>query len=65
MDEVYFAEAVFRIIKERRQAVYDLLIYDNVSSIEQYRELMGNLKSLDHVEQELKSLLDKQERSNG
>jgi len=64
VDEVYFAEAVFRIIKERRQAVYDLLIYDNVSSIEQYRELMGNLKSLDHVEQELKSLLDKQERSN-
>ena len=64
MDEVYFAEAVFRIIKERRQAIYDLLIYDNVNSIEQYRELMGNLKSLDHVEQELKSLLDKQERSN-
>ena len=65
MDEVYFAEAVFRIVKERRQAIYDLLIYDNVSSIEQYRELMGNLKSLDHVEQELKSLLDKQEQSNG
>ena len=65
MDEIYFAEAVFRIVKDRRQAVYDLLIYDNVNSIEQYRELMGNLKSLDHVEQELKSLLDKQERSNG
>jgi len=64
VDEVYFAEAVFRIIKERRQAIYDLLIYDNVSSMEQYRELMGNLKALDHVEQELKSLLDKQERSN-
>ena len=64
MDEVYFAEAVFRIIKERRQAIYDLLIYDNVSSMEQYRELMGNLKALDHVAQELKSLLDKQERSN-
>lgn len=61
MDEVYFAEAVFRIVKERRQAIYDLLIYDNVSSMEQYRELMGNLKALDHVEQELKSLLDKQE----
>ena len=65
MDEVYFAEAVFRIIKERRQAIYDLLIYDNVNSLEQYRELMGNLKALDHVEQELKSLLDKQEQSNG
>ena len=65
MDEVYFAEAFFRIIKERRQAIYDLLIYDNVNSLEQYRELMGNLKALDHVEQELKSLLDKQEQSNG
>ena len=65
MDEVYFAEAVFRIVKERRQAIYDLLIYDNVSSMEQYRELMGNLKALDHAEQELKSLLDKQEQSNG
>ncbi len=64
MDEVYFAEAVFRIVKERRQAIYDLLIYDNVSSMEQYRELMGNLKALDHVEQELKSLLDKQEQSD-
>ena len=64
MDEVYFAEAVFRIIKERRQAIQDLLIYDNVKNIEQYRELMGNLKALDHVEQELKGLLDKQERSN-
>ena len=64
MDEVYFAEAVFRIIKERRQAVQDLLIYDNVKNMEQYRELMGKLKSLDDVEQELKSLLDKQERSN-
>jgi|TARA_R100001463_G_scaffold52463_1_gene103241 hypothetical protein len=64
VDEIYFAEAVFRIVKDRRQAIYDLLIYDNVNSMEQYRELMGNLKALDHVEQELKSLLDKQEQSN-
>ena len=64
MDEIYFAEAAFRIIKERRRAVQDLLIYDNVKNMEQYRELMGNLKSLDHVEQELKGLLEKQEQSN-
>ena len=65
MDEIYFAEAVFRIIRDRRQGVQDLLIYDNVSNMEQYRELMGNLKALDHVEQELKGLLEKQEQSNG
>ena len=64
MDEVFFADAVLRIVRDRRLAVQDLLVYDNVKNMEQYRELMGNLKSLDHVEQELKSLLDKQERSN-
>tara|TARA_Y100000004_G_scaffold197383_1_gene271677 strand:+ start:3077 stop:3178 length:102 start_codon:yes stop_codon:yes gene_type:complete len=29
--------------------------------MEMYRELMGNLDSLDFIEQELKSLLEKQE----
>ena len=64
MDEIYVAEAVFRIIKERRQGVVDLMQFGNVSSMEQYRELMGNMEALNHVEQELKGLLDKQERSN-
>jgi hypothetical protein len=64
MDDIYVTEAVLRILRERRQAVTDLMIYGNVNSMEQYRELMGNLECLNHVEQELKSLLDKQERSN-
>lgn len=63
MDEIYIAEAVFRIIKERRQSIVELMQYGNVKSMEQYRELMGNLDALNHVEQELKGLLDKQERS--
>jgi len=63
MDEIRTAEAVFRIVRDRRQGVTDLMIYGNVKSMEQYRELMGNLESLNHVEQELKSLLDKQEHS--
>jgi len=64
MDEIHTAEAVFRILRERRQGVTDLMIYGDVKSMEQYRELMGNLECLNHVEQELKGLLDKQERSN-
>ena len=62
MDDIYIAEAVFRILRERRQSVTDLMIYGNVKSMEQYRELMGNMECLNHVEQELKSLLNKQER---
>jgi len=62
--QISLAEAVFRLLRERREAVHDLLIYDNVANMEQYRELMGGLKALDHVEQELKSLLDKQEQTD-
>jgi hypothetical protein len=32
--------------------------------MEHYRELTGNLDALDYVEQELKSLLEKQEHSD-
>jgi len=64
MDEIHTAEAVFRIIRDRRQGIVDLMMYGSVKSMEQYRELMGNMESLNHVEQELKHLLDKQERSN-
>ena len=63
MDEIHTAEAVFRILRERRQGILDLMQYGNVKSMEQYRELMGNMECLNHVEQELKGLLDKQERS--
>ena len=63
MVEIYIAEAVSRIIKDRRQGVVALMQYGNVKSMEQYRELMANMEALNHVEQELKGLLDKQERS--
>ena len=64
MNEIYVAQAVLRIINERRQDVVDVMRFGSVKSMEQYRELMGNLDCLNHVEQELKGLLDKQERSN-
>ena len=44
MDEIYFSEAVFRVIRDQRHAVQDLLISDNVKNKEQYLKLMDNLK---------------------
>ena len=64
MDEIAIAEAVFRIIRDRRQGCQDFMINGNVKSMEHYRELMGNLECLNHVEQELKGLLKKQELSD-
>lgn len=59
---IHVAESVFRIVREHRNTVENLLVYDNVKNMEQYRELMGQLKALEHVEQELRSLLEKQEQ---
>jgi hypothetical protein len=64
MNEIFLAEATFRLIKERRSLVLDVLQYNNVKSMEHYRELMGELKALELVEQELKGLLEKQERQD-
>ena len=63
MDEIRIAEAVFKILRDRRQGCTDFMINGNVKSMEHYRELMGNLECLNHVEQEHKGLLDKQDRS--
>ena len=63
MDELRIAEAVFKILRNRRQGCTDFMLNGNIKSMEHYRELMGNLECLNHVEQELKGLLDKQERS--
>ena len=60
MNEIKTASAVFSITRERRQSVVDSLIYGNVKSMEHYRELMGNLEALNHVDQELKDLLENQ-----
>jgi hypothetical protein len=64
MSDIFLAEAVFRLVRERRQAITDLMIFGNVRSMEHYRELTGNMDSLNFIEQELKSLLEKQELSD-
>ena len=64
MNEIKTASAVFSITRERRQSVVDSLIYGNVKSMDHYRELMGNLEALNHVDQELKDLLEKQEQDD-
>jgi len=61
MSDIYLSEAVYRIIRDQKKAITDCLEYDGVKTMEHYRELMGMLTALNHVEQELKSLLDKQE----
>ena len=62
--EIYLAEALFRIINERKKQISEALLYDSVKNMEQYRQLMGERKALEFVEDELKSLLDRQEKDD-
>ena len=62
--QISLAEAIFRIISIRRDDISDMLMYGNIRNMEQYRELMGVLDGLGYVEQELKSLLEKQEQDD-
>ena len=62
--EIYLAEAVFRIINERKKQISEALLYDNVKNMVQYRQLMGERKALEYVDDELKSLLDRQEKDD-
>jgi hypothetical protein len=62
MEDIYIVQFIQRIIKERKSNVLDLLENNGINSMEQYSSLMGELNSLNYVQQELSDLLEKQER---
>ncbi len=62
MNEIYLAQAVFRLINEGRGLIRDTLEFDNVKNMEHYKGLMGELRSLNYLEEEVKNLLDKKEQ---
>ncbi len=64
MDSLYLAQFIQKVIKERRTQVLELLENNNVKSMEQYQNLMGELSALNYVAQELSGLLEKQEQLN-
>ena len=61
MNEINLAQYILKLIKDKKEQVTELLVNNGVKDMEHYRQLMGNLDGLEYVEQELKSLLDKQE----
>jgi|TARA_R110000787_G_scaffold113067_3_gene222113 hypothetical protein len=61
MNSFDIVQFIQRAIKERKTIVLDVLENNGIKSIEQYRELMGELNALNFVLQELSGLLEKQE----
>ena len=59
MDGVLLAEHLLKIIQERRNRMTDMLTGGSVKSLEEYKQLVGSLESLDYIGQELRQLLEK------
>ena len=62
MDTIQLAQFVQKTIRDRKALVLDVLENNGIKSMEQYKELMGEMIALNYILQELSGLLDKQEQ---
>jgi len=59
MNVVVFAKALYKQIDERRETLADQLVLGAATSLEQYRQVVGEIQGLDYARETLKSLLEK------
>jgi len=59
MDVIDLIEELNKIIKTKRQDIADVLLTGGVENYSNYQNLVGLIKSLDHIEQEVKDFLQK------
>ena len=62
MDVFRLIDAIQKVIRNRKQSVREILESNGVQSMEQYQKIMGEMDALFYVEQELTSLIQKQEQ---
>ena len=59
MDILDLIEELKKIIKTKRQDISDVILTGGVENYSNYQNLVGQLKSLDHIEQEVRDFLQK------
>ena len=59
MDGILLAEKLLKVIKERRDRVSEIMVSGGVQNHEEYKQLVGNVESLDYIGQELREILEK------
>ena len=60
MNEISLAQFILDVVRKKKDQVTELVMAGGVKDMEHYGRLMGNIDGLEYVEQELKSLLEKQ-----
>jgi hypothetical protein len=59
MDGILLAEHLLKSIQERRERISEMLVGGTIKDIEEYKQLVGNIESLDYIRQELREILEK------
>ena len=62
MDPIVLAEKIFRIIRTRQTQLTEIIISNQVKDWNDYQNHLGQLDTLNYIEQELSDLLKKQEQ---
>ena len=62
MDVVRLAEIIFKIIRARQTQVIEIITSNQVKDRNDYQNHLGQLDTLNYIEQELSDLLKKQEQ---
>ena len=64
MDQIYLAEKLFRVIRTRQTQLTEIIITNQVKDWNDYQNHLGQLDTLNYIEQELSDLLKKQEQND-
>jgi hypothetical protein len=59
MDGISLAEHLLKTIEERRNRITELMSAGSAKDFEEYKQLVGNIESLDYIGQELREILEK------
>ena len=62
MDAVRLAERIFKIIRARQTQINEIVTSNQVKDWNDYQNHLGQLDTLNYIEQELSDLLKKQEQ---
>ena len=62
MDAVRLAERIFKLIRARQTQVIEIITSNQVKDWNDYQNHLGQLDTLNYIEQELSDLLKKQEQ---
>ena len=64
MDSITLAERIFKLIRTRQAQIIEIITSNQVKDWNDYQNHLGQLDTLNYIEQELSDLLKKQEQND-